>query len=167
MSFKLPFNQGNRKTQLLVSLVILLLLAAFATAARAGESYASFGVGTTIVRGQAEMLSLDITFPNAGPKDADFRTGVVLAGASEFRRNPQPSQAAFFVEVVDGFKKCDVGVGLAYLQNVDEYNGSNANFTLSLACRYKALRATLRHFSNAGTKMPNRGRDMFYVSYAF
>lgn len=164
---KLPFNQGNRKTQLLVSLIILLMLAALATAARAGESYASFGVGTSIVRGQAEMLSLDLTFPQAGPKDADFRTGIVLIGASEFRKNPEPSQAAGYVELVDGFKKCDVGVGVAYLQNTDEYNGSNANFTLSLACRYKALRATLRHFSNAGTKMPNRGRDMLYISYAF
>lgn len=164
---KLPFNQGNRKTQLLVSLIILLMLAALATAARAGESYAGFGVGTSIVRGQAEMLSLDLTFPQAGPKDADFRTGIVLIGASEFRRNMQPSQAAGFVELVDGFKKCDVGVGVAYLQNTDEYNGSNANFTLSLACRYKALRATLRHFSNAGTKMPNRGRDMLYLSYVF
>lgn len=164
---KLPFNQGNRKTQLLVSLIILLMLAALATAARAGESYASFGVGTSIVRGQAEMLSLDLTFPQAGPKDADFRTGIVLIGASEFRKNPEPSQAAGYVELVDGFKKCDVGVGVAYLQNTDEYNGSNANFTLSLACRYKALRATLRHFSNAGTKMPNRGRDMLYLSYVF
>ena len=167
MKFNLPFNQGNRKTQIGVAVFILILLLAFASTARSAESYVSFGLGTTIVRGQAEMLALDITFPQAGPRDADYRIGVMIGGASEFRKNEQPNQAAFFAEVVDGYKKCDVGVGVAYLQNVDEYNGSHPNFTLSASCRFGKWRGTIRHFSNAGTKMPNRGRDMFYISRAF
>ncbi len=167
MKFNLPFNQGNRKTQLLVALVILLLLAAFATAARSAESVASFGYGSTIIRGQSEMMNLDITFPEAGPKDADFAVGAILIGKSEFYSRPQPSQFAWYAEVKDGYRKCDVGVGVAYLQNVDNYNGSHANFTLSASCRYRNLRATLRHFSNAGTVMPNVGRDMVYLSYVF
>lgn len=161
----LPFNQGNRKTQIGVLAVLILLIAAFCTDARA-ESYASFGAGSTIVRGEAPMVDLTITYPEAGPKDADYAIGVEFIGGSEFN-GTQPNQFAWRAEVLDGFGKFDVGLGVAYLQNIDTYNGSKTNFTLSLHYRFKNIRASLRHYSNGGTVKPNKGRDMFYISYVF
>lgn len=166
MKFKLPFNQGNRKTQILVVIVLALLLGAFATTARSAESYASFGAGSTVVRGEAPMIDLTITYPEAGPKDADYAIGVNFIGGSDFR-GTQPNQFAWRAEVLDGYGPCDVGLGVAYLQNVDTYNGSHTNFTLSLGCRLGNWKATIRHFSNGGTVAPNKGRDMLYVSYIF
>ena len=63
MKWSLPFNQGNRKTQIGVVAVLALLLLAFCTTARA-EPYASFGVGSTVVRGEAPMVDLTIAYPD-------------------------------------------------------------------------------------------------------
>lgn len=165
MKLNLPFNQGNRKTQLGVLAVLILLLTAFCTTARA-EPYASFGVGSTIVRGEAPMVDLTITYPEAGPKDADYAIGVSFIGGSEFN-GTQPNQFAWRAEVLDGFGRFDVGLGVAYLQNIDTYNGSKTNFTLSLGYRAEKWKVTLRHYSNGGTVKPNKGRDMLYFSYVF
>lgn len=165
MKINLPFNQGNRKTQMGVLAVLILLLAAFCTNARA-ESYASFGVGSTLVRGEAPMIDLTITYPEAGPKDADYAIGVSFIGGSEFN-GTQPNQFAWRAEVLDGLGKFDVGLGIAYLQNVDTFNGSNTNFTLSLHYRFQHWKVSVRHYSNGGTIKPNKGRDMLYFSRVF
>lgn len=165
MKWSLPFNQGNRKTQIGVVAVLALLLLAFCTTARA-EPYASFGVGSTVVRGEAPMVDLTITYPEAGPKDADYAIGVSFIGGSEFNGN-QPNQFAWRAEVLDGFGKFDVGLGVAYLQNTDAFNGSHTNFTLSLHYRWEKWKVSIRHYSNGGTIKPNKGRDMLYFSRVF
>jgi hypothetical protein len=61
-------------------------------------------------------------------------------------------------------------LGGVYLQNTDQINGSNANFSLYGAWRFGQndhYKVYWRHFSNAGTKLPNLGRDFVGFSLNF
>jgi hypothetical protein len=164
----LPFNPGKPKVQLAVSLVIVLLLLAFASRCHA-DSYAQFGAGSTVVRGESAIIDLALVYPDAGPRDAAIEVGATFIGTSEHEGAGQRNNFALRAAVVDGFKRFDVGLGVAYLQNTDIYNGSHVNFTLLLGYRFKRLPLTMRlqHFSNGGTQSPNKGRDMLFLAWRF
>lgn len=164
----LPFNQKNRKTQAGVLLVLILLVLGFATQSRAGD-FLQFGGGMTVVRGKAPALDVSLVYPEAGPKDAVVEIGATFIGASTHDQKGQGNNFAFRAALVEGFGRFDVGLGAAYLQNADAYNGSNLNFQLLLGYRFKALPISLRisHFSNGGTRSPNLGRDMLLVLWRF
>ncbi len=166
----LPFNQGKPKVQAGVLLIIVLIVIGLATKARAGESYAQFGVGSAVVRGPAPVLNLSIVYPDAGPGDASFEIGVMFIGESTTPDNGHQRQNfAWYGALVEGFGRFDVGVGPAFLQNLDTYNGSHTNFTLLLGYRFKRVPITLRiqHFSNGGTVSPNKGRDSLLAIWRF
>jgi hypothetical protein len=166
-----PFNQGNRKVQLGVLVVIALLVAASATrCAHAGDGdYAQFGIGSTIVRGPAPVVDYSLVYQDAAPKDAWLEVGATFIGESNFEGAYQRNNFALRAAILDGFGRFDVGLGAAFLQNVDTYNGSHVNFTLILQYRVKSLPFNFRvqHFSNGGTQSPNKGRDMLMVMWRF
>lgn len=166
---KLPFNPGKRSVQIGVAAFLLILIATLASTCRAAPPpYVSFGYGKTVLRGEADVLDLNITYPRR-VQDADLVVGVTLIGESTLFGQPQRNNFGVRAQIVDGVGRMDAGFGLVYLQNTDIYNGSNLNFTLTLAYRFKRLpvTATFQHWSNAGTRMPNKGRDMLFVSYRF
>lgn len=168
LKYIIPFNPGNRKTQVGVAAVLLLLIGAFATqCAKAEDSYVQMGIGSTIVRGQAPVIDLQLAYPGAGPKDATIEVGATIIGASNFRGYDQPNNFAFSAAVLDGFGGFDVGIGAAYLQNVDSYNGSHLNFKLILGYHWDRVSVRWSHFSNAGTVYPNKGRDWINVYWRF
>ncbi len=162
MKLSLPFNPGSWKTQLGVGLVLILLFSALATKCRAAEpAYMQGGVGSAVVRGPAPVIDVTIVYPNR-VKDASYELGATLIGESSFRDANQRNNFALHASIVDGLGRFDVGLGAAYLQNTDEYNGSHLNFHLLLQYRFRRWPVVARwqHFSNAGTQSPNRGRDM-------
>lgn len=165
----IPFNPGNRKTQALVAIFLLLFIAALATRCHAAEPYAQFGVGSTIIRGPASALDLSVVYPEAGPEDSDYALGITFVGASLYGTARQPGQFMIHGDMIDGFGPLDLGLGIAWLQNTDAYDGSHMNFSLSAAYRFHALPLTLvyRHFSNAGTAAPNVGRDSVFLAWRF
>lgn len=66
-----------------------------------------------------------------------------------------------------------VGVGGAYKTQVDKYNGSKLNYSLSCGVRLydrsrrSGLELTVRHLSNAGLTEKNWGFDGFTLQYIF
>lgn len=165
---KLPFNPRNPKTQLLVAAVVLLLLAGLATMARA-DPYAQSSAGSAIVRGEAAAIDLAIVYPEAGPGDSSYAVGVTLIGESTFQGATQRNNFAWRAELVDGFGRFDVGIGVAVMQNEDAFNSCDLQFTLALGYRLRRWPVTvgLRHFSNSGTCSPNKGRDLLLVGWRF
>lgn len=164
----LPFNPG-KKVGYAVAAVILLLLTAFATrCAQGADNYMQFGAGSAIVRGATPSISITAVFPDK-IRDTDIEVGATFLGESSFREQVQRNNFAWRATLVDGFGHFQVGLGAAYLQNTDEYNGSQLNFHLMLGYRFEKIPLSVRveHFSNGGTRMPNRGRDMLLVYYRF
>lgn len=164
---KLPFNPRNPKTQIMVGIVLALFLAGAATTCR-GEPLLQFGIGSTIIRGQAPVIDLAVVYPQAGPADSDYVAGLTLIGESDYR-GPQRNQIAWRAGIVEGFGRFDVGIGAAILQNEDAFNSCRMQFVLSLGYRFLRwpVTAGVQHFSNAGTCFPNVGRDMATISWRF
>lgn len=165
----IPFNQGKPKTQLGVLAIIIAILVGFCTQARSAESQVAFGLGSTVVRGQTAVINLALRFPDAGPKDADYEVGTVFIGQSTAQNGEtQRNNFAWYGAIIDGVGRFDFGIGPAYLQNVDNYNGSHLNYTLLVGYRPRwrwcePCDIRVQHFSNGGTQSPNKGRDQVYL----
>lgn len=152
----------------LVLIFIGFFLGTLATKARADESYLEVRGGTTAVRGLTVVMGLDLVFPDAAPGDADYRCGVVLVGPSTDYGVKQRQQAAVQCQIVDGYGRFDMGLGIAALQHTDTYNGSTVNFSLSIGYRITdRVSVQFQHWSNAGTVKPNKGRDMLTIGWRF
>lgn len=166
----IPFNQGRPKVQLGVLLVVVLFLVGLATRCGAEEAYSQFGVGSTYIRGTAPVMDLAYVYPDAAPGDAVLEVGATFLGQSSTADNGvQRNNFAARAAIVEGLGRFRVGLGFAYLQNTDTYNGSNLNFNLILGYDVKTIPVTLRihHFSNGGTRSPNKGRDMLLIYWRF
>lgn len=72
-----------------------------------------------------------------------------------------PADARFFI-----------GLGASYKADVDRLNSTHWNFAPQIGVRFRltsrsGLELCLRHFSNAGLRLPNRGEDFFTLTYVF
>jgi len=65
------------------------------------------------------------------------------------------------------------GFGASYKTEADPLNATHWNFASQLVMRVQMPRSasdlelSMRHWSNAGIRLPNRGQDFFTVSYSF
>lgn len=168
MKFKWPFNNGDKigkvPAALIVAIFIAVCIAAWATTCH-GEGVA-VSVGSTVLRGPTAALQVEWQWPAFEHRDAHWETGITMVGSSTYPSADSIEQTnTFFWDAtfVDGFGPVDVGIGPAYAQNTDAYNHTGANFHLMLGYHYKRWFVRYNHFSNAGTKSPNLGRDMVLV----
>jgi hypothetical protein len=164
-----PTNQGKPKTQAaIIGFILLFVLGA--ACAKAEPNFVAGG-GPTLVRGAAAVANVAIEFPDAGPGTSDYEFGAVFIGGSTSDGKDQPNNFAWYGLLIHDIKSLRVGLGPAYLQNTDNFNGSHLNFALMLGYQPKwapnwDVRLDL-HFSNGGTTDVNKGRDMFLVRYRF
>lgn len=161
--------RNPRASQIASLLFVALLVAAWATKCHAGETGLQFGMGTTIARGMTPVFDVAVVTDRAAPLDAHWQFGLTLIGTSSYSDQDQPNQAALSALLVDGFGPLEIGLGVAFLQNTDVYNGSHGNFALQIAYRFRRwpVTVTVRHWSNAGTVQPNLGRDFALLSWRF
>lgn len=157
---------------IVITLFLLAILISFATTCR--SEALSFEAGRAFIHGETPVMALAVKFTGPSHADAgfveshlldtDYEFGLVLVGEN----GPNPNQIGAQAQIVDGFGKLDLGLGGVYLQNTDQWNGSHLNF--SLMARYRFTdhwSLNYRHWSNAGTKAPNIGRDMLLVGWRF
>lgn len=66
-----------------------------------------------------------------------------------------------------------IGLGASYKTEADSLNSTHWNFAPQLGVRFRlrhggaSLELCLRHFSNAGLRLPNHGEDFFTLTYVF
>lgn len=161
--------RNPRASQIASLLFVALLVAAWATKCHGAETGLQFGMGTTVARGMTPVLDVAMVTAKVAPGDAHWQFGLTLIGSSTYDHEDQANQAALSALLVDGFGPLEIGLGVAFLQNTDVYNGSHGNFALQIAYRFERWPVTLtvRHWSNAGTVQPNLGRDFALVSWRF
>ena len=153
---------GNNKPATVLILVFILILCALSwRCSQAAEIVvrggASFGGGET-----APVLGLDLRIPQGNA--VDLYAGTMLWGDNQVTGTNWDWHA--------GFRTCRgpfcASLGAAYVQVVDHLNGSHTNFALGLSYalghgRFQSI--DLFHLSNAGTVMPNIGRNAVVTDF--
>lgn len=158
---------NSNKTKALILVFVLIMIGAWATKCH-GETTLNLDSGSTYLRGGAPVLGVTLGFPKAGPIDTDYECGVIIIGNSNLEGKHEGNQVATRCMMVDGFKKFDIGLGVAYLWVVDDYNGSHVNFNLMMGYNITPrMKVMVMHFSNLGTTQPNIGRDLLLGRYRF
>jgi len=156
----------GKLTTALVAVLLALFLFGASKCAKA-EPVITAEAGLAVMRASTPALRLSVEWPKAA-HNADFQCGLSLIGPYEFKGANANQAVADCLVVVQPFAALDVGVGPAYLQNVDQINGSHFNFALMARYRFGDRWALAwRHWSNAGTKPPNYGRDLLVLGYSF
>lgn len=151
---------NNLKTSVLIAvfIVILCTLAYRCSAAEIDlRMGSSFGPG-----GEGAVLGMEMFFPVGD--GVDLYGGTTLWGATQDTGNNWDWHG--------GFRTCRgpfcACLGASYLKNTDSVDGSHANFNLGLSYTigwHRVQNLVLTHLSNAGTEMPNRGRNAVLVGF--
>ena len=122
--------------------------------------------GSAMLRGETPTLGVNLRWPSAGPVNTDYELGFNLVGESDhYRQNS--NVIIVHALLVDGWRAFEAGLGF-YGQNVaQEYN---CQFGFQLMARWRfsqRLAAQWRHFSSAGSCLPNAGRDLLTLGWRF
>lgn len=151
-----------------IAIFLAVLLALFSCESRGAESELRFSAGSTVARGIAPVIGFDILWPHAGPVNTDYEFGMKLVGQSTYDGVEQANNIMTHLALVDGWRNFGAGFGIAYVSNVDRYNGGHQNFWLMLKWDpSKRVRVQYEHVSCAGSCSPNLGRDMVTVGWRF
>lgn len=169
----------NLKTFIAVSVFVALFVAALAlnkchaaNAVNLDPTQAptvQFGLGSTTIRGPAEVMDLQFTNPAPQLKGAYWQYGLTLIGKSTYQGIDQPNNMVLRTLFVDGFGHVDFGLGVSWMLNPEAYNGSNVNFNLQAGYRFTKwpVKISWNHLSNAGETAHNLGRDMIIIDWIF
>lgn len=156
----------NRKSSRYAIVVFVLALAVlFAVKARA-EQTLELEAGAAILRGETPTLGFNIACKECGPVRTDYEFGFELMGSSEYYRD-NPNVIQLHAQIVDGWKRFEMGLGFYYLNQPVEYV---CEFGFHLMARYRfndRFAVQLRHSSSAGSCVPNAGRNLLTVAVRF
>lgn len=144
--------------------------------------------GSKIVHGPTWAAAALVYFPRVVADKADVRCRILLYGPSYYDlpvtreytsprgdktvttvepvRQDQNAQAG--CQVLSGYRRFDLGLGVQTVFRTDAYNAAGATFWLTL--RYRATEhfsVEYSHSSNAGTKTPNLGSDFVLAAWRF
>jgi len=173
MKIQFPFNLSLSGT-IAVLVFIGLIVAGLAlhkchAASPFDVPYAQFSLGGAAVRGPTEVLDLQFMEPSNIVPHSFWQFGMTAIGESTFKGLDYNNNLVFRGLFCDGFGPVDVGIGIAYMTNYLPYNGGNINANLQIDYRFRKWPITLTytHFSDAGSKLPNYGRDVILVGWRF
>lgn len=139
----------------------LLALLLISGAAHAGEPDLLAGAGATVLRGEMAAIDLTLRYRHA---DFDYEVGGTLIGPTDHEGVTQRTQLAIHLAYIRRFGRFSFGMGPAYLNSIDTYNGSHFNMKLLAGWEFDHWSVRWLHFSNAGSSDVNKGRDMLLAT---
>lgn len=158
------FRNPKPAVYAIVAFVVLLVIL-WAIPSRADQTLALEG-GSAMLRGETPVMGVTIGCPGCGPVGTDYEFGFDLIGESTHRAyNPNVIQVR--AQLVDGWKRAELGLGFAYFNVEHEFT---CRFTFHLMARYRftdRLALQWRHSSSGSSCLPNTGRDAVTIGWRF
>lgn len=149
-------NNREASIGIAVFILIVLIVSCHPIKAHAEEAHVDFFTGMSFAQGsKGAVLGLDISHPIND--STEIYAGTDLWGKTAVVDNNWDWHI--------GFDSCRrrlcAGLGASYLQREDHLDGSHTNFYLRLFWKIgnRLHAAEVKHISNAGTVMPNYGRQ--------
>jgi Lipid A 3-O-deacylase (PagL) len=164
----IPLGNSPGVKVAIVTAILLFLSAFFVKSCRGDELHMDYLAGSAVVRGPAGAMGMLVCDERKIAGFADVCGGFYLIGDSNWN-GYNSYQAVVHAQVVSRLKYgFELGIGVAKIQHSDAYNSGAINFSLSLEHQiYKNLYLRYQHFSNAGTNIPNTGRDLLFAAWRF
>jgi hypothetical protein len=171
---------------IVVFFVVAFVLTFLSQCARAADFEVQ--AGSKVIRGPTWAAAALVYFPRVIADKADVRCRILLYGPSTYSRNiteiehsprgdkevttkqgfAQDQNAQIGCQVLSGYKKLDLGLGVQEMMRGDAYNAAGLAFWLTLRWRFdEHWSAEYSHTSDAGTKQPNLGSDFLMGAYKF
>lgn len=158
-------NNPPKVVKILVVLGVIFVIALFVSTCHGAEF--DLGGGATYIRGQAPVAAATVVWPKQ-IGDIDVYAGAYLIGDYDLDGQHYAGQIIARAGVTPHIGPFGISLGLAYIQHEDAINSGNLNFNLGLSYNIgKNWQLGLGHVSNAGTHMPNLGRDLITVTRRF
>lgn len=139
----------------------LLALLLLSGAAHAGDPDLLVSGGAAVIRGYIPAIDLTLRWDHA---DYAYEAGGTLIAPTVHEGVTQRTQLAIHLSYVRRFGPFDFGMGPAYLNSIDTYNGSHFNMKLVAGWRFNRWSVRWVHFSNAGSSDVNKGRDTLFAT---
>ena len=148
---------GNGRSATVLILIFITILCFLSYRCSAADHEVDLFVGSSFATAKAApVIGLNVEFPQT--KNTSFYAGTYLWGST--------SKANTNWDWHVGYRTCRnrfcANIGATYVQTIDDLNGSHANFNLGLSylIDWKRIsRFDFFHISNAGTTIPNLGRN--------
>jgi hypothetical protein len=145
---------------------VAFLVLLFSCEARS-EQTLTLEAGSAVLRGTTPTFGFTVGCPGCGPVGTDWEAGFELIGESRFRDREQPNVIQVHAQLVDGWRRAELGLGF-YYQNVrTDYV---CQFGFHLLARYRVsqrIAVQWRQSSSGGSCEPNTGRDLVSLSVRF
>jgi hypothetical protein len=160
-------NNPKTATKLIIAFGVLLLIALCVSTCHAADTEFDLGYGRTLTRGHTDVAVGTVVWPRR-IGNIDLYAGAILIGDYEYGGHRFGNQVIARAGITPHIGPLGVSLGLAAIQHDDSINSGRINFNLALILRLgRHGQAFLGHISNAGTSMPNVGRDFAGVEWRF
>jgi hypothetical protein len=175
MSFKL-FNLSKAGTIAVLVFLALILAGIILHAKKAHsaneptQAYVQFSAGSTIVQGAgAPVADLSVYIPNSALRGSYWEIGMMAIGESNFHGQNINNNLVWRGLFTDNIWHFRFGIGASYMTNYLPYNGGHVNANLQVEYDFQRWPVTLTfsHFSDAGSALPNYGRNIIMVGWRF
>lgn len=172
---------------IVVAFVVAFVLTFLPRCSRAADFEVQ--AGSKVIRGPTWAAAALVYFPHVVANKADVRCRILLYGPSNYRKketvtwtvngkpgpsftqevdHPQDQNAQVGCQVLSGYNRFDLGLGVQQMMRGDAYNAAGMAFWLSLRYRLTDHASVeYSHSSNAGTKTPNLGSDFILAAWRF
>jgi hypothetical protein len=171
-----PFNLslgGTIAVLVFVGFIILALAIpnchATNNVASLNQPYVQLSGGAQIIHGPTEVFDLSFIEPSNVLPHSFWQFGMMTIGGSHFKGKLAGNTLVWRALFCDGLGQFDFGIGASYMTNYLPYNGGHVNANLQVDYRFVnwPITITFTHFSDAGSVLPNYGRNIVMVGYRF
>src|SRR5262249_21311759 len=116
-----------------------------------------------------EVFELSLVQPVSFVPHSFIQIGMMNIGESSWYNVNYNNNLVWRAIFCDGLGQFDFGIGASYMTNYLPYNGGHVNANLQIDYRFKRWPVTITytHFSDAGSALPNYGRDIVLIGWRF